>query len=493
MDQKKSNSSVSPKTKFLKIAVDVISPILAIIFNHCVMEGIFPDQLKKAEVVPIFKSGQKSLASNYRPISLLSPFAKIFENCLYSQLISFLNKNSVLYPLQYGFRENSSTEFAVSQIVDDLTTCIENKSINCSVFLDLAKAFNTVNHQILLKKLQSCGVRGVALKLMESFLADRHQWTVVGSQKSDSKIIDVGVPQGSTLGPLMFLIYINDLHTATNMKVRLFADDACLSLSNKDPHILQKQVNIELDKVHKWLKDNKLFINYKKSNFLIFTKKRHKHNFQIKLGTEILNQETSTNYLGITLDDKLNWEPHLNKLKAKLARNCFVIYKIKRYVNESTLKMLYYSFIHPHIQYGISTWGKAANKLISKIFILQKSVIKTICNKNRREPSTPLFKRLGILKLNDLYTFQTAKLMFKLKNGTIVGENTLTEISNIHYHNTRLADNFNFFISRKRTKLGQQSFSFNGPKIWTTIPGDLKDLNILQFKHKYKQLLIDSY
>ena len=206
-------------------------------------KGTFPESLKKAEVIPIFKSGSRVLTNNYHPISLLSPFAKIFESCIYNQLINFLNKNKTLYALQYGFREGSSTELAVSDIVDDLTSSIENRLINCSVFLDLAKAFNTVNHLILLEKLEMYGIRGVPLKLLRSYLAGRTQVTLVNNVKSTPKVVDSGVPQGSTLGPLLFLIYINDLPLSTKMRVRLFADDACLSLENSDRLILITIIN----------------------------------------------------------------------------------------------------------------------------------------------------------------------------------------------------------------------------------------------------------
>ena len=267
--------------------MDIISPILTVIFNTCIVEGTFPDLIKLAEIVPIFKSGSKTSYSNYRPISLLSPFAKIFESYIYFQLDDFLTKHNVIYNMQYGFRQQSSTELAVNHIVDDLSNCIDNKMVNCSVFLDLAKAFNTVDHCILIKKLEKCGVRGIALEIFKSFLAKRKQFTTVNGQKSTAKHIETGVPQGSTLGPLLFLVYINDLPFASTMKVRLFADDACLSVEHKNPETLELIVNKEPLKVQNWLDNNKLFINYSKSNFLIFTKRKLSHQFKIKLGNLI--------------------------------------------------------------------------------------------------------------------------------------------------------------------------------------------------------------
>ncbi len=275
------------------------------------------------------------------------------------------------------------------------------------------------------------------------------------------------------------------------MKVRLFADDACLCLDNKNPNLLQEQVNLELQKVQHWLKTNKLYINHEKSNYLIFTKKKINHNFSIHLGKETISRKKSIKYLGITLDEKLTWEPHINNLKSKLSRNCFVIFKIRKYVDDATLRMLYYSLVYPHLQYGISTWGNAARTLVSKIFVKQKCVIKTICYQNLQTHSDPLFKKLEILKLEDVFKFQICKLMFKLKSKTnLVGENSLIKLSNVHTYNTRLA---NYFIPRKRTNLGLHSFNTIGPKIWMTIPEELKSLQFNKFKKQLKQHFINKY
>ena len=493
MDHKKSNRSDSPQTKFLKIAVDIIAPILTYIFNSCIEEGVFPETLKIAEVIPIFKSGNRSIINNYRPISLLSPFAKILENYIYNELLDFLNKHRILYNLQYGFRQDSSTELAVSQIVEDLAESMDNNKINCSVFLDLAKAFNTVNHEILLTKLNKCGVRGITLKLFESFLGNRKQFTTINNHSSSLESIDTGVPQGSTLGPLLFLIYINDLPTATTMKVRLFADDACLSMEHNDPSTLQLLVNRELSKVHCWLDTNKLFINYSKSNFLIFTNKKHNHIFDLKIGLETIHQKCSTKYLGIILDDKLTWEPHIENLKTKLARTCYIFYKLKNYVNENTLKMVYYSLVYPHLQYGITSWGKAAGYLIKKIITMQKSIVKIICRKGKREPSTPLFFRLGMLKLEDVYKLQLSKLVHKYKNESLIGEGRLVRLRDVHSYNTRLAANSNYFIPRRNKDVGRNCFSCSGPTIWQNVPSNLKALSFESFKLRLKNHLLEMY
>ena len=306
MDCKKSCRSDTPKIKFLKISVNIIAPIITKIFNFCIVKGVFPDALKLAEVVPIYKSGNKENMNNYRPISLLSPFSKIFESYLYDQLLQYLDKNNILYKMQYGFRKNNSTELAVTQIVDDIIDVIEDSSIQCSLFLDLAKAFNTVNHDILIYKLEKYGIRGPPLLLLSSFLYNRYQSTTVNNVHSSLKVVNCGVPQGSSLGPLLFLLYINDLPLCTNLKVTLFADDACLSFSHHNAVVLEQIVNAELVKVSHWLISNKLFINYSKSNYLIFTKKQIKNKFNVILDNTMIDQVHSTKYLEIIINDKLN-------------------------------------------------------------------------------------------------------------------------------------------------------------------------------------------
>ena len=493
MKTSKAYSSDSPRIQFLQASAEIISPVIALIFNQCIKEGVFPDSLKIAEVVPIFKKGCKTNPNNYRPISLLSPFAKIFENHIYLNLNSFFNKNNVLHKLQYGFRKNSSTELAVTQIVDEIVKTIEKKSILCSIFLDLAKAFNTVNHEILLKKLNTYGIRGNALKLLSSFLVNRKQCTTVNGQKSNFSVVDSGVPQGSTLGPLLFLIYINDLPLHTNLRVRLFADDACLSFESDNAVLLEEKVNFELNKVNEWLNENKLFLNSSKSNFLIFTKKRLNHDFKINVGLENIRRTSSIKYLGVTLDENLTWEPHIRSIKSKVARNCYMLYKLKSYVDYSVLKIIYFSLVQPYLQYCLSSWGGAAQKHISKLFILQKLAVRSICNVGKREHSHSLFKHLGILKLNDIYNLQVGKMMHKTNHITQVGEHHMIQLKHIHSYNTRLSSTSNYYLNHIRTTLAHNSFSFKGPKLWQSIPVNLKQQSFASFKKSYKKYLLGQY
>ncbi len=494
MNVNKSSPSDIPKIKFLKISVEVIAPVLTKIFNLCITKGFFPDNLKLAEVVPIYKSGSKSNVINYRPISLLSPFSKIFESHIYNNLIKYFDRHKLLYRHQFGFREKSSTEFAVTQILDNINGVIQKKSIQCSVFLDLAKAFNTVNHQILLEKLRTYGVRGTPLMLLKSYLENRMQCTNVNSVKSSLRNVAHGVPQGSCLGPLLFLIYINDLPKCTRLNVTLFADDACLSFEHPDPIQLENIVNTELDKVSTWLNKSKLFINHAKSKFLIFTKKKISHCFAIKIQNINLEQAHHAKYLGITVDDKLNWKCHIAKIKNKLSKSSYIIWKLKPFVNTHTLKLVYYSLVYPYLQYCVCAWGNAAKSNLDPVVKLQKRIVRCILSEPSTAPSTPLFLKLGMLKFEDIFKQQVVNLMYKFGNSSYkTGDLNLTKISSRHRYSTRLSCNNNYFFNLPRTNLATRSFSYVGPKFWRSVPAEMKNMSFLTFKYKFKKYLLNLY
>ena len=309
-----------------------------------------------AKIIPIHKGDSVLTVSNYRPISLLPIFSKIMERLVYNQFIEYIENNNILSDLQFGFQKNKSTEHAISSIFTNITNALTKKQSSYCIFLDFAKAFDTVNHEILIQKLKYYGVQGNTLKLFESYLSNRTQVVEVNGMLSEKGLIKHGVPQGSILGPLLFLLYINDISNSSDiLNFFLFADDTTVFYS-ADPsdEKTEEILNTELEKVSCWLAANKLSLNVKKSNFLHFHYgKKQKKEVNIKINNTKVEEKESTKYLGTFIDNKLTWKIQIQHIKTKLARGIGMISKIRYYVDEACLLKMFYSFVHSHMNYNV--------------------------------------------------------------------------------------------------------------------------------------------
>ena len=380
-----------------------------------------------------------------------------------------------------------------TQIIEEITENLGNGELTCSVFLDLAKAFDTVDHQILLNKLYNYGVRGLPARLIESYLTNRDQITIFNNIKSNKQLINLGVPQGSILGPLLFNLYINDIVQASNFSVRLFADDACLVYHSKNAEDLESRVNLELRKINNWRIVNKLSVNFSKSNYIIFTNNKSNYNYSINMGGNILGRTQDIKYLGVIIDHKLKWNKHINHIKNKIAKVSYILSKIRHYVNIEILKTLYYSLIFPHLNYCLTAWGGAPNSALKPLIIFQKKIIRLMTFSAFDHPSAELFLKLNILPLNQIYNLNLSMLMYKIHHSLITGEYKMTPISKIHCYNTRLSFNKNYYTSSTKSTLRLRNFSNQGTKIWSKLPTEIKQLPIHLFKKSLKQYLTNSF
>ena len=512
------NKSPGPQSipiNLLKLIADLIINPLCNIITNSLITGIFPDALKISKVIPIHKGNSSEEVNNYRPISLLSIFDKIIEKLVHKRLYTFLEQHSILYHNQFGFRKNNSTTYALLQITEKIKESIDKRKFGCGIFIDLRKAFDTVNHSILLKKLEHYGIRNTVYKWFESYLSNRRQYVFVNGESSSISNITCGVPQGSVLGPLLFLIYINDLPNISEiLNFYLFADDTNIYYEAETTEELEIVINKELKKLHTWLIVNRLSLNIEKTNFVIFHpyNKPVKHKITLKIQKKAITEKDHVKYLGIMIDSGLTWQSHIDLVSKKISRAIGMLYKIRPFVNKQTLIMLYYSLIFPHINYAIEIWGSSQEINLNRILILQKRALRMISHLDIRLenfafcPSDPLFYKHNIHKVHDIFILRIAKFIYNCltKNTPANFHQWFKETSLIHNHNTRskyvdinisTTTRTLFVPSARTTYYGLKLTKVQGPKIWNKSPASIRVENLVfsSFIKKLKIYFLELY
>ena len=391
-------------------------PLTINVINQSLVTGIFPDELKIAKVKPLHKKGDKSCLNNYRPISLLPTISKVFERVMHSQIYEYFNTNNLLSEQQYGFRSQHSTELAAIKLVDSIISNLDDKrtiKTPISLFLDLSKAFDTLNFSILLNKLEYYGIVGVSLNLIKSYLTNRYQYVKYENQASDLVEIKTGIPQGSILGPLFFSIYINDLvNSSTKFTYLMYADDTTISFNLEDFPVINKEesINNELEKLNIWLKLNKLTLNVAKTKSMIFRKRRHITPVNLSINGQPIDSVSQFCFLGIMLDEKLTWKNHTDMVMNKLSRINGVLHRLKYIYPENILLTIYNSLFLPHINYGSLVWGTTIDRLQRQ----QKKAIRSVTRSKFISHTEPLMKELNLLKVKDLFSLKILKFLHKL-------------------------------------------------------------------------------
>lgn len=481
----------------IKQCISQLSKPLCFIFNKSIEVGIVPNQLKIAKIIPVYKSEDKKLVSNYRPISILPVFSKILERLIYNRLIHFLEQNNILSDNQYGFRKKISSSMALIDLIEKISSSMENNDYTLGIFLDLSKAFDTVNHDILLSKLHSYGIRGVPHDWFRNYLSNRSQYVSINNSKSDNLLIKCGVPQGSILGPLLFLLYINDLDFISKIiTLIMFADDTNIFISGHNLESLSLIANTELKKLGHWFSANLLSLNIKKTNYILFSNTQLP-NIPLRLNTDSVIRVYETKFLGVVIQSNLKWNTHIGIVKNKICKSIGIMNKAKNILASAHLKILYHSLIEPYLNYCCIVWGSPEKNInLESLLKLQKRGLRIILHTNYRAHSRPLFHKLKILNIYDLCRSQIVTFVYRSTNNLLPLKytNYFIRADEVHPHTTRGTKNNNLFRTNAKKSCRINALICRGPKYWNTLPISLKSIYSLNlFKAKLKDHLMFGY
>lgn len=484
--------------KVLKVISHIIAPSLTAIFSLSLNMGIYVDEWKLARLSPIYKSEDRRKCENYRPISILPIISKVFEREVFGQIYGYLNENSLLSKFQSGFRPKHGTLAALIQMCDQWLANMDNGKLNGVVFLDIRKAFDSINHEILLKKLKDqFGIHGVELKWFESYLMNRQQVCFVNGHTSLPKKMRCGIPQGSILGPLMFLLYVNDMPDYLKKTTPcLYADDTQISSASDDFDTLIDNLNYDLNNVQKWLSKNKLQHHPTKSKVMFIGSS---YNLNNKVGDKpiLLNNvpvsRTSTyTCLGVDIDEKLNWEKHVDTICSKVSAGIGAMRRVKPYVPPATLQTIYKSLVQPYFDYCSPLWDNCGKTLQEKLQKFQSRAARVITGTSYDVRSVDVLDTLGWQTLDVRRSQNKSIFMYKILNKhTAPNLNELFCKRNISQNNYNLRNSeTDLSLPKPKTEFLKKGFGYSGAMLWNHLSQDSKQSETLcSFKRAIRQTL----
>lgn len=456
--------------EILKNCVHNLSPILVHILNNVFTSGKYPDELKIAKITPIFKDGDRLQPANYRPISVLPTLNKVFERAIQTRFVEFLGNRDFFYSRQYGFRAGSGTHTAVFELINEISLDLDSGNVVSGLFLDLSKAFDCVDHSILITKLEYAGIRGTCLELVRSYLSGRMQSVKIGEHLSDSVEISIGVPQGSILGPLFFLVYINDMgRLPLHGNLYLYADDSALFYT--DSHIRNDEIILS-----KYFRLNRLCLNASKSRLVNFHSMRRS---LPEIESVIISGHTvelvkSIKYLGLLLDENLTWRNHVVHLCKRLSSKVGILGRLRFFLPVCIMRRLYFALIHSSISYLVGIWGAACTTILRPLQILQNRAIRFACKLPRDYPTRSLYSFDGqmILNICSLYRFSVSKFVHQSVTNNAYHTINFRPQGDIHTHNTRNRNRLRRPLVRRN--YGLMAIAFSGPTIYESVPLNIR-------------------
>ena len=491
---KSCNGVYTISTLVLNETRSVISDPLSYIYNLCTNQGYFPEELKTGCITPIYKKGDQHSIENYRPVCSLSQFSKILERIIYNSMIKFINKNNILTDAQYGFRANKSTESALIDFTDFVYKGLTHKTSIGAVFMDLSKAFDVMSHNILQSKLEHYGFRGMFLTFLMNFLKNRKYFVSVNGHQSNVKISNIGVPQGSTLGPLLFLLYVNDIVNCSEiLKFILFADDTTILYKSHNIVELNTTLEIEANKVIEWFSANKLLINLTKTHTMLFSNKRGNPKLKINVQNIDLDEKEVVSFLGLEIDKKLTWKDHIQHICNKISKSIAILRLLKYSFPKHILKMIYMSLIYSYINYCNVIWGSAYECHLNPLIVLQKKAIRIINNSSYRDESLPIFYNLKLLPIPQIFKLNCLTFIFKclINNNYPILRYRILQNSSSHSHATRYRDLLK--PPFERLEICKRSYLYQSVCLWNKLDNDNKDSKSLDnFKNNIKRNLLEE-
>lgn len=465
---------------FIKKCVNSYVKPLCRIINDSMKNGCFPESLKQAIVIPVYKKGCANDIKNYRPISLLTSFSKLFEKVIHIRLYGFLKKHNIINKAQHGFLEGRNIETALFAFTNTVLSMLEDRKIPCGILLDLSRAFDGIDHRRLYQKLEYYGVRGNALAWFSSYLSQRKQKVLLrynsNTVYSKEIIITKGVPQGSILGPLLFVVYFDDIYTAgcssglgaeNWFRTQNYADDTTLLVEGESLDIVTARATVLLESIENWLLVNDLKINHTKTEVILFSTKTVNYPREIRLNGHDYGVSEAVRLLGVSVDARLKWKQQVEYICKRLSNVCYGIRRLRDLVDAGILRVMYYGCCYPYLKYGIIIWGGCGD--LSRVFILQKKILRVMYRLKVKQSCRGLFRTNRILTVNALYIFEV--IIFHFKNKHLFAIN----VSN-HEYSTRGRSNYNY--PKHRLSLTENNLFYTCMKYYNNLPEYLKLIDV---------------